>query len=243
MKIFDIHSHILPGVDDGPTEIETSLQLLSSMKEQGITDVIATPHFFATHENLEEYISKVNSAYTLLKEESKHKDLPNIYLGSEVFYFSGMGKISSVKSLSLCNSKYILLELPFCPITDNIIKNISDLSENLGLTPIFAHIERYARLRGFKKVLKLISENVALAQINCSSVLDPYYKRTIAKLINKGLVSFLATDAHSLNSRPPMMDKALKEIEEKFGVKTKQMLIDNSIELFNDIIQEEHFAI
>ena len=125
MKIFDIHSHILPGVDDGPTEIETSLQLLSSMKEQGITDVIATPHFFATHENLEEYISKVNSAYTLLKEESKHKDLPNIYLCSEVFYFSGMGKINSVKSLSLCNSKYILLELPFCPITDNIINALT----------------------------------------------------------------------------------------------------------------------
>ncbi len=243
MKIFDIHSHILPAVDDGPTEIEASLQLLSSMKAQGITDVIATPHFIATHENFEEYISKVNSAYTLLKNESKYMDLPNIHLGSEVFYFKGIGKISNIKNLTLCNSDYILLELPFCPITDTIVNDIMDLSENLGLTPIIAHIERYTHLRGFKKILGLVSEEIALAQINCSSVLDPYYKKTILKLINKGFVSFMATDAHSLKQRPPMMDKALKEIEEKFGVKTKQMLIDNSNELYNKIVQEENFAI
>lgn len=243
MKIFDIHSHILPDVDDGPTEVETSLQLLSVMKSQGITDVIATPHFFATHENLEEYISAVNSAYTLLRKETEYKDLPNIYLGSEVFYFKGIGKIESVRNLTLCGSDYILLELPFCPLTDNIVNDIIDLSENLGLKPIIAHIERYAKLRGFKKILKLISEGIVLSQINCSSVLDPYYKKTITKLLKKNFISFIATDAHSLKSRPPMMDKALKEIEEKFGIKTKRMLINNSNELYEKIAQEENFAI
>ncbi len=235
MKTLDIHSHILPSVDDGPIDIEETIEILSAMKNQGITDVIATPHFVATQENLEEYISKVNTAYNLVKETCKNKDLPNIFLGSEVFYFRGIGKIHSIKNLSLGNSNNILLELPFCTLNESILSDIRDISDNLGITPIIAHIERYAHLRGFKNLLKLISEGTVLAQINCAAILDPHYKKVIPKLINGNYISFLATDTHSINKRPPLMDKALKEIEEKFGAHIKELFIENSVQLYNQL--------
>lgn len=65
--MLDIHSHILPGVDDGSKSLDESVKILEMMKEQGITDVIATPHFYAFRENLDEYLKKIQDSYSQLK--------------------------------------------------------------------------------------------------------------------------------------------------------------------------------
>ena len=65
--MLDIHSHILPGVDDGSKSLDESVKILEMMKEQGITDVIATPHFYAFRENLDEYIKKIQDSYNQRK--------------------------------------------------------------------------------------------------------------------------------------------------------------------------------
>ena len=84
--LLDIHSHILPGVDDGAKNTEESLELLRMMKSQGITDVIATPHFYAMSENLENYQKKISAAYNILTEAIKGADMPRIYIGSVVLF-------------------------------------------------------------------------------------------------------------------------------------------------------------
>ncbi len=238
MKLIDIHSHILPCVDDGSKSIEMSVEMLRKCKEQGITDVIATPHFDAQYDNMETHSEKVNNAYNELCEAIKGEDLPRVHIGAEVYYFSGIGKSYGARKLALANSQYILLELPHINFDSTVIKDIENISDIVGLTPIIAHIERYASQRGFKKLLGLIESGTVLAQINATSVFMAPFRRVALKLIKKGYISFVATDTHSLDTRPPMMEEALNEIEKQLGSHRKRLLLKNSDRLYNDIFGE-----
>lgn len=235
--MLDIHSHILPGVDDGARDVETSIELLRMMKEQGITHVIATPHFDAMYNSIDEFEYIVSDAYARLCDAMEGLDLPQVALGSEVFYFAGIGRSMGIHDLTLCRSEYLLLELPNCKIDADIIKAIRDMNERIGIVPIIAHIERYAHERGFKLLLELIENGVIYAQVNASSVFMPPYKKITHKLIKKGYVSFLATDTHSIIGRPPKMNEALQEIEKSLGKSYCDKLIRNSERFCDDIFR------
>ncbi len=239
MRLLDIHSHILPAVDDGAIDLDTSLKLLEMYKEQGITDIIATPHFDASVHNIEEFEYIVKEAYNELMA-AKDEDMPNIYTGSEVYYFKGIGKSKGVRALTLCGSRYLLLELANGPITSSVISDITDLSETLGIIPIIAHIERYADEKGFKDLLKLISSGGCYAQINASSLLSPPFKRIAFKLMKQGYISFLATDTHSIIHRPPLLKEALDAVASTFGEDYKEMFIKNSNYLYKRIVGDKN---
>lgn len=235
--MLDIHSHILPGVDDGARDVETSIELLRMMKEQGITHVIATPHFDAMHNSIDEFEYIVSDAYARLCDATVGLELPQVALGSEVFYFAGIGRSMGIHDLTLCRSEYLLLELPNCKIDADIIKAIRDMNERIGIMPIIAHIERYAHERGFKLLLELIENGVVYAQVNAASVLVPPYKKITHKLIKKGYISFLATDTHSIIGRPPKISEALQEIENSLGRSYRDKLIHNSERFCDDIFR------
>lgn len=233
--LLDIHSHILPGVDDGAKNIDESLELLRMMKNQGITDVIATPHFYANSDELEGYLKKIGDAYNVLKIAAANAALPNIYLGSEVLYYRYIGKSDSIYSFCFNNSGYLLLELSDNSIGAELFEDINDLRANLGVTPIIAHLERYYKYSGYKTFLKFIAENGILAQVNASSLFVPGYAKIAEKLIKNRLVNFIGTDAHSPNGRPPMMKQALRLISEKLGAEYASGFIRNSQTLLEQI--------
>lgn len=238
MGLFDIHSHILHGVDDGSRSLQMSLDILEMMKKQGITDVMATPHFDACSESIEDFNEKVNTALTELNSATKGLDLPNVHIGCEVYYFGGIGKSYGIRNLTLAGSDYLLLELPFTTIDDNIIKDINNLCSTVGVIPIIAHIERYHRFKGFKKILKLIEAGEVFAQVNAPSILDSHFRRITKKLIKKGYVSYIATDSHSTDKRPPMMEQALNEIERLFGKTQRNIIVKNLNNLYNNIFSK-----
>ena len=135
MSLIDIHSHILPRIDDGAKDTQEATELLKLMREQGITSVIATPHFIASEHNLQDFISDITRAKEKLDAVVKEQGLPSVYLGSEVYYFSGIGSSKAISHLCLNNSKYLLLELPFCDIGKHILDDIITLIfENVILT-------------------------------------------------------------------------------------------------------------
>ena len=206
------------------------------MKAQGITDVIATPHFDANSDNLDDYLIKIRDAKKLLEAACEGLDLPSFYLGSEVYYFQGIGKSAGIRALSLCGSAYLLLELPIHTIDEKIINDILDLSDTLGIIPIIAHVERLYGERGFKKLCSLFANGSAYAQVNAASVLKGSYRKITRKLIKSGLITFIATDAHSPDGRPPVMDQAMKQITTDFGIQRKTMFIANSDRLYREIV-------
>ncbi len=236
MHFLDIHSHILPSVDDGAKDTTQALELLEMMSAQGVTDVIATPHFYPMRDSVDEFLNRVGSAAAQLEEALADKRLPNIYIGCEVHYFNGIGKSRELSRLTLAGTNYILLELPYgTPIDNGILKDIRLISESLGLIPILAHIERYSLQKGFRKLLKLVAEGEALAHINAAALLSKAQGRICEKLLKKGYVSFIASDAHSPDKRPPLTGDAINYIYRKMGKSIKDKLINNHTMLLNEI--------
>ena len=236
--MFDIHSHILPGVDDGAADTDISLKLLQMMQKQGVTDVVATPHFYAMHQEIGEFERKVSGAYLELMKKTQGMNLPRVSIGSEVFYFNGIGRSEGIKELTLCGSQFILLELPNCKLDSDILRDIADMYDRLGLITILAHLERYSAERGYNKVLEMIDNETVFAQINASSLFSKHLKRPAMKLIKQGYASFLASDAHSPDGRPPMMKQAIEFISQHFDVQTAQRFIRRG-----DILRDRIFTV
>ena len=227
MGLIDIHSHILPQIDDGAKNLEQSKKLLQILKNQGFNYVVATPHFYPMETTLDDFLKQREESYRVLQSAIDGADLPEIYLGAEVYYYSGIGKSELIKTLSIENTDYLLLELPLDNISDFLINDIKDLKENLGLVPIIAHIERYTKFKKFKQVLKLIETGVCLAQVNTSSLLKKPLSITTKKLLKKGYIAFLASDAHSTEHRPPRFDEALLEIQTTLDSDIYQNIMKN----------------
>lgn len=233
--MLDVHSHILPNVDDGSDSIETSILMLEMMKSQGITDVIATPHFYAFQDNLDEFKAKITEAFSELKNAINGKNLPNIYLGCEVLYFPGISVVDDINSFCINNSNYLLLELPNNCINSRLFDDISTLKRDLDIIPIIAHVERYYRYKGFKKLIEFATYYRIPLQINATSVAERPYNRITHKLLKMGYVKYLGTDAHSVDVRPPQMDIAINKIEQKYGNAVAKKLIENSKRLLSSI--------
>ena len=135
--LLDIHSHILPCVDDGAKNLEESIVLLEMLKSQGVTDVVATPHFYPHIQSAEEFLQSRQEAYNKLKDAIKDKDLPKVHIGCEMFYYDDMGKIGDIKSFTIENSPYILVELSMTDVTKRVVETIENMCDT-GYIPIMA---------------------------------------------------------------------------------------------------------
>lgn len=217
MGYIDIHSHILPGVDDGAKSIEEAIELLIQEKENGVTSVLCTPHFYPEIDAYEAHTEKCEAAFSFLCEAIRSKELPSIYLGHEVQYFAGISRCQTLDKLCIKGTNILLLELPFLtPLTDYMLTEVENIDRDLGITVILAHIERYIGDRRFKKIIKLINNGSIKAQINADAVINPLTKKSVQKLIKRNLISYIASDAHSPELRPVLIQKALLELKAKY---------------------------
>ncbi len=214
------------------------MKLLEMMKNDGITDVIATPHFYADSDNLDDFKARTEKAFKELCTAAEGKNLPRILLGSEVLYYRYIGTSEAIPDFCLNGSRYLLLELADDCISESFFEDMSDLKNKSGIIPIIAHIERYYRAPMFKKLLKFIKNEKIPTQVNASSFFSNTYGKTAEKLIKKGYVNFLATDSHSTDTRPPKMKKALEYISDKLGAEYASGFIRNSQILLDKLTQE-----
>ena len=128
--LFDIHSHILPSVDDGAQSEEEALELLKIMQSQGITHILATPPFYPSEDSFADFAAAANQAFELLKQKSEKLNLPKIYLGCEMLYFEGIGSSESLRKLCLNNSEFLLLELTDECIDETLFADIIKIRDN-----------------------------------------------------------------------------------------------------------------
>ncbi len=232
--MIDIHTHILFGVDDGAKSLDDSLALLKEAKKQGINTVYLTPHFYTFNTDIDSLKNKVEENFNVLLSTTNSEIYPEIRLGYEVHYFKGIYNSTEIKKFTLDKSNFLLLELDFNDITEDVINNIEEIRWQLGLIPIIAHIERYHKLKGFKKLLKLLDHENFLAQVTATSVagLDKY-KNITAKLIKKDYVDFIASDAHNLKSRSFNFKEAAASLKNMIGSIKAKTLISNSQQITN----------
>lgn len=230
MKKIDIHSHILPGIDDGARDEKQSLAMLKMAAADGITDIIATPHFHYRRGHATP--AQIQDAAKKMQQVIDDTGLNiHIYTGNELYYTHEL--LETVKAgdaLTMADSDYVLLE--FSPETERRkIQNAVYQFVSEGYYPIIAHMERYQAFQKHPDFAVEISEMGAYYQLNAGSLLGAAgwsTKRFSKNMLKSGMIQFLATDAHDLEKRPPEFDKAAAWIEKKFGAEElKTYLSDN----------------
>ena len=205
--MIDIHTHILPGIDDGSKNVEMSVAMLREQAAQGIKEVVFTPHFYA---------SEVSPDYFLRRRERSWQELkpfmepgfPEVHFGAEVLYFNGMGRVEEVKKLCIDNTEYMLLEMPYSKWTSQMVNDIYDLMYKQNLKLIMAHIERCMFFQPGELYDDLL-ENGVVMQSNVSFFTNWKTKMKAKHLFNRGRIHIIASDCHNMTSRAPDLIKCI----------------------------------
>jgi protein-tyrosine phosphatase len=211
----DFHSHVLPGIDDGAKDIGEALEMLKMLKGDGVETVVATPHFYIHKQNIDEFLEKREKSAAELREAMQGESYPNIVLGAEVYFGSSLSTMP-VESLCISGTDYILLELPYNPFSRTFLNLLADFVGGGYANVILAHVERYFDNNDEKIIEEILSYGV-LAQVNCESIISQRSRRLCLKLIDRGLVTLIGTDAHSVKRRLPEFAKAEKIIRRKLS--------------------------
>ena len=191
----DIHSHVLPGIDDGAKNINESLELISQMKEMGFSKIIGTPHTYqGLYDNTNE---SIRDSFNLLKKKLK-EDIEIDY-ASEYMIDGSLLKRIEEKSLLTLKDNYVLVEMNFISSPINLYEIIFQLQLN-GYIPVLAHPERYSFLfNNFEEYFKLKRVGCKF-QLNLLSVTEYYGKDVMkisSKLLKNNLIDIVGSDIHS----------------------------------------------
>lgn len=213
-ELADIHTHILPGMDDGSSSVEESLQMLNSLREQGVSTVAVTPHFYADRDNPTEFLKRRQKAVSALKE--KQEPGMTVIQGAEVCYYQGVSRTEELPEFTIGDTKLLLLEMPFCDWTDSIINEVYSIQRDRKLTVVMAHIDRYISRKNMKYISDLLYFGV-LAQVNASAFIEKKRRKEALNMLQNRDVHFLGSDCHNMAVRPPRIREACDVIEDKLG--------------------------
>lgn len=220
MKGFtDIHTHILPGVDDGARDFEQAKELVKLAWDNGTRTIILTPHYRGAYKaNTVGYLRECFETF----RKMLGTEFPglNLYLGHEVFYQAEVPQLLyEGRILTLCDSDYVLLEFSSRSTRSQVVAAVSE-TIRYGYVPVIAHMERF---EVFRKNMSLVDEMLqmgALIQLNADSVMGKHgfgVKRFCHDLLKSGCAHFIATDAHDGKSRPPLLRECFLYVRKKYG--------------------------
>ncbi len=212
--IFDVHTHILPGIDDGSGSVEESVAILSEMSRQGISKVVATPHYYPSQMSPDVFFEKREKAFELLKKELDGTE-PVILQGAEVLYFRGISRLESLKGLCAEGTHTLLLEMPTDTWSEYMLREISEMALSNNIDVVMAHIERYFEKQPSVFFGELLSMGVRF-QINSSSLLGKQ-RRKLMKMISENQIHFIGSDCHNMTTRPVSMAEAADVINTYAG--------------------------
>ena len=218
VRFTDLHTHVLPMMDDGSQSAEQSVEMLRLLKRQGIDRVVATPHFYPKQEDPDSFLKRRADSAAMLRSAIEFAglegELPEVLIGAEVAYYSGMSLSKRVKELCIEGTDVMLLEMPFSKWTDAVVNEVCKMQMELGVQIILAHVDRYFQYFDNAKLYKLKSYRVMM-QINADPFLEFWSGRRVLKLLGTNMIGALGSDCHNLDVRRSNMDEAIARIREK----------------------------
>jgi len=232
--VIDLHAHILPGIDDGPRSMEDALEMARLAVADGITTMVATPHLFRRKsvefnnlnrpDDIRQAVARFNEK--LAEEQIDLTVLPGceIPLFTEIIKFIDEQQILTIND----NERYICLEMPdtvIPPATENIIFELN----SRGITPIITHPERNLVFYEMPDKLRRFISLGCLAQITARSLTRGFgwgVARFTRRLVRDGLIHLMASDAHNVDKRPPVMGNALKKLSKLVGERQARDMVE-----------------
>ena len=201
-QIIDFHSHVLPGIDDGSRNIDESVKLLDMELEQGVTTVVATPHFYAQEVSVNHFLYRRKKAFeeTIEHYRPEEKGL-KLICGAEVYYFPGIGTASQLGELTMEGSRVLLLEMPFAQWTESIYEDVRQIIRTQELTVVLAHIERFFQFQKDIRYMEQMLELPVWLQVNGGCFMDWGRRRLFKKILKTGKPLLLGSDCHNIHSR------------------------------------------
>ena len=236
-KYIDIHSHIIPGVDDGARSIDTSMRMLQIAADDGISEIILTPHNKPGHHPVD-FSALASKVEELQKRLSENDTAIKLYIGNEIYYRSELvSEIENGLAATLAGTHYVLVEFGPLEDYDYIRSGIYTLLMN-GYRPVLAHAERYRNIRVKKLGLEDLAAMGCYIQLNADSIMGKYgfeVRQFTRKLLKKELVHFIATDAHDIDKRAPRLSACAEYITKKYGEDyASDLLYDNPYKAIRD---------
>lgn len=196
----DYHSHILPGIDDGAKNAETSVEMIDKLRTQGVERIAATPHFHAHRErSVSDFMEKRQAALDSVAEKTSVSD---IILGAEIAIEHDISEMKGIEKLALQGTDLILLELPYARFSPWMTGEIYNIHIEYKLRPVIAHIHRYLDYYTENQIEQIL-EMPVIFQINNEAF--SFYKqaRFVKRLIKSGAPVVFGSDCHDTAKRRP----------------------------------------
>jgi len=234
-----MHSHILPAFDDGAKTVDDSLVLIDHLRKQGVRNICLTPHFYTNELSYDDYLVKREKAFRAFAPHIP--DDIRIVLGCEVYVTEYIFNNQDLSGITYGSSPYILTEFPYgSRFSPKTMQRFYQLIQNYNLIPVMPHVERYEFLMSHPDMIAQLKELGVVIQTNISNYTQQtsfFRKRKLLKLIDRGLIDILGTDAHSMtHNRPDVFAEAMETISQKCGEKRLARMMDNAAKIFNSAL-------
>lgn len=226
--LYDIHCHILPGVDDGAKNMDIALALIEKEIEAGVETIILTPHF--RKEMFEPDMEDIWNAYDELLYETRYKNI-RLYLGCE--FHANMEMVETLDNdlrPTLADSRYVLTEFAHNS-TRAFMKERADALLMSGYRPIIAHIERYRATRKDFDLIEDLIEMGCEVQVNADAIIGRDglgAQRFCKKLMQEDMLHYIGSDTHNLRGRAPHLGECCEYLKKHMGrLYTSRIMRDN----------------
>ncbi len=234
--MIDIHTHILPGIDDGAESITESIAMLEMLSKQGVSDVVATPHFKPSlDDTVEQFLERRDASYKALMEAvGGRSDLPKIHLGAEATICVDMADIKGLDRLCIEGTRYILIELDISSFGSWVFNTLFEIGVEQQVTPIIAHIDRYIHVLRRDTIKDLMALGCPV-QMNISALFHHSVRFDLIKLIREypDQICLVGSDCHDTVYRKPEWVKFARKSEKKIGEGYMEFIEDRSRRLLD----------
>lgn len=212
----DLHTHILPGMDDGAPDVQTALAMLKAEAEQGIKTVALTPHFYRGRERASDFLKRRSRAMADLQEAVEGTEHPRLILSAEVAYVPGIADMEELDRFCYEGTKTVLIEPPMTEWNAEMFRQLYAIEGRRGLTPMIAHLDRYLGTQKRANIEQLLDAGFPLQISNAAVVHFIGRNRALELLTDYNAI--LVSDCHNTTTRPPDFDRASKVLQKKLDV-------------------------
>ncbi|MFH1570741.1 MAG: CpsB/CapC family capsule biosynthesis tyrosine phosphatase [Gemmatimonadota bacterium] len=225
--MIDIHSHVLPGVDDGAPTAAVSLEMLARAGAEGIRAAVLTPH--VRPEDGEERDALHRARFAEL--QSAAAGLPVVlHLGAEVAFRFNLAAVAAWPSVGLAGTRFVLVDLPPGPLSPSLEQGLFEL-RTAGYRPILAHPERQRELARQAELVARLRQQEVLVQVDAGSLTGQFGRRARAAALDwlgRGWVDYVASDGHDLVRRPMSLLAARRQVEAAVGAEEARWLLEGN---------------